>query len=206
MKGKKFRLGIMGGTFNPIHMGHLVTAEAVWDAFGLDEVLFIPAANPPHKEGQDIIAPAHRLKMTELAISSNPHFRLSDIELRRTGPSYALDTVDVLRDQFGESTELYFITGADAMNELFTWYHVGELLGKCHFIAATRQGIELDKAALQEHFGELGERHIHQIVTPALEISSTDIRERLRQGRSVRYLVSAEVETYIVKEGLYQCR
>lgn len=206
MGEKKFRLGIMGGTFNPIHLGHLATAEAVWDAFGLDEVLFIPSAHPPHKQGQEIIAPEHRLRMTELAISSNPHFRLSDIELRRTGPSYAVDTVNALRESFGKDTELYFITGADAINELFSWHHVKELLGKCHFIAATRQGTELDAASLWEHFGDLGQKHIHPLATPALEISSTDLRERLRQGRSVRYLVPDEVGAYIMKEGLYQCR
>ncbi len=204
MEGKKLRLGIMGGTFDPIHMGHLATAEAVWDAFGLDEVIFIPSAHPPHKQERKIIDPMHRLRMTELAIRGNPHFRISDLELRREGPSYTLDTVTALQASFGKDAELYVITGADAMNELFSWYHVKELLGKCHFIAATRQGTELDTAALREHFGALGESHIHQLDTPALEISSTDIRRRLRRGRTIRYLVPPQVEEYIEKEGLYQ--
>jgi len=205
MGDRKFRLGIMGGTFNPIHMGHLATAEAVWDGFALDEVLFIPAAIPPHKKGHEIISPMHRLKMTELATASNPHFKVSDMELRRTGPSYSVDTVTALRGIFGEHTELYFITGADAINELFTWYHAAELLERCHFIAATRQGTVLDQESLREHFGALVEKHIHQLDTPALEISSTDIRERLRNGRSIRYLVPRPIEEYIAKEGLYRC-
>ncbi len=204
MENKKFRLGLMGGTFNPIHVGHLITAEAVWETFGLDEVLFIPSAHPPHKPEQEMIAPVHRLRMTEIAIAGNPHFRISDIELRRQGPSYALDTVNALRGIYGDDAELYFITGADAVNDLYTWYHARELLVSCHFIAATRQGSELDMETLQEHFGELGRSHIHRLSTPALEISSTDIRERLIEGRSVRYIIPSEVEEYIRKEGLYR--
>lgn len=204
MGTQKRRIGLMGGTFNPIHMGHLITAEAVWETFGLDEVLFIPSAHPPHKDEHGMIAPNHRLRMTELAIRGNPHFRISDIELRRQGPSYAVDTVRTLKEIYGDDAELYFITGADAVNDLSTWYHARELLGVCHFIAATRQGAELDMERLQAHFGELGKTHIHRLPTPALEISSTDIRERLLQGRSVRYLVPAVVEEYIGKEGLYR--
>ena len=129
MGKKKRRIGLMGGTFNPIHLGHLITAEAVWETFGLDEVLFIPSAHPPHKDEHGMIGPDHRLRMTELAIQGNPHFRISDIELRRQGPSYAVDTVKKLKEIYGGDAELYFITGADAVNDLYTWYHARELLG-----------------------------------------------------------------------------
>ena len=198
-----FRLGIMGGTFDPIHSGHLMTAEAVRDALSLSEVLFIPSARPPHKRGRDVAPAMHRLMMTELATRSNPYFRTSSMELRREGPSYAVDTVAELQRRYG-SAEIYFITGADAVNELATWFHAEELLTRCHFVAATRQGTELDADALAEHFGALGLGRIHRVATPALEISSTDIRRRIREGRSIRYLVPSEVEEYIEREGLYR--
>ena len=204
MRGK-LRLGIMGGTFDPIHMGHLIMAEAVRDEFGLDRVLFIPAAHPPHKQGRwDLAGAEHRYRMTELAVRSNPYFDISDMELHRKEPSYSVVTIDRLRESYGQDAEFYFITGADAINELFTWYHAEELLEKCCFIAANRQGTELDMELLRSHFGELAEKRIHQLVTPAVEISSTDIRQRIHRGRSINYRVPAAVEEYIDKEGLYR--
>ncbi len=204
MQGK-LRLGIMGGTFDPIHMGHLIMAEAVRDEFGLDRVLFIPAAHPPHKKGRwDLADAGHRYRMTELAVRSNPCFEVSDMELHRREPSYSVVTIELLRETYGSDAEIYFITGADAINELFTWYHAQELLEKCSFIAANRQGSELDMEALRGHFGELADKRIHRLVAPAVEISSTDIRQRIRCGRSIKYRVPAAVEEYIAKEGLYR--
>ena len=122
------KIGIMGGTFDPIHMGHLITAEMVLDSFSIDEILFIPSANPPHKQGKEIAPAKSRLEMAILATGSNPRFSVSDLELRRKEPSYALVTVEELQRKYGENTLLYFILGADAAMELATWYHARELI------------------------------------------------------------------------------
>ncbi len=200
----KQKIGLMGGTFDPIHVGHLLTAEAVREQFGLHRVIFIPAAQPPHKQGRKV-APAYaRLLMTEMAVAGNPHFTVSRIELQRSGPSYSVDTLRQLQDEHGHEAEFYFITGADAINELSTWHEAESLLGSCHFIAATRQGCALDLERLRREFGpELVSSHIHELPTPELEISSTDIRQRVSEGRSIKYLVTTEAEAYIYKEGLY---
>ena len=201
---KSHKIGIMGGTFDPIHAGHLITAEAVRDAMGLATVLFIPAATPPHKLDQSVTPARHRLLMTELAVCSNPHFRVSDIELRRKGPSYTIDTIHELQQIYPAGTEFYFFTGADAINDLATWHEADKLLAECHFITATRQGPVLDTAGLRARFGAAGVAHIHHIETPQLEISSTAIRERIQRGQSIRYLVPQAVQEYIEKEGLYR--
>lgn len=200
----RWQIGIMGGTFDPIHLGHLLTAEAVRDAMDLNEILFIPAAVPPHKRERRIASPVHRLRMTMLATATNPHFRVSDIELHRAGPSYTVDTVDALRKEWGGDASFYFITGADAINDLATWHDVHELLHKCHFVAARRQGTALARERLEEEFGALGREHIHEVPTPELEISSTEIRRRVRRGASIRYMVPDAVADYIYKEGLYR--
>lgn len=197
------KIGIMGGTFDPIHLGHLATAEAVRELFTLDEILFIPAARPPHKLGKRVTDERHRLTMTILATRSNKFFKVSDMELRRTGLSYTLDTMNELHKTFGTSTELFFIIGADSLADLSKWYSARELVEKCHFIATTRQGVELDFSAVENFFGASAREHIHRITTPGLEISSTDIREKVRLGRSIKYLVPEAVEEYISEEGLY---
>ncbi len=197
------KVGLMGGTFDPIHTGHLVLAEDVRDAFGLDEVLFIPSAQPPHKGGVATVPPEHRYVMTELATASNPFFRVSRIELDRKGPSYSWLTVTELQEKYGASTDFYFITGSDAINLLDTWHRAEDLLTRCHFIVSVREGVPLDEARLAKSFGALAKEHIHRLMTPALEISSTDIRERIRRGASIRYIVPDAVADYISKEGLY---
>lgn len=200
--GRK-RVGILGGTFDPIHVGHLMMAEAVRGEYRLDEILFIPAASPPHKEGQRITPAAHRYLMTVLATLSNPRFRVSDIEMKRPGPSYTIDTVYELRYQFPQ-TAFYFIIGTDVIAEIATWDRVEELLTLCPFIAASRPGEEPDLVRLRRELGALGEARIHPVTTPELEISSTDIRQRVRRGASIRYIVPDAVEQYIYKEGLYR--
>ena len=198
------RVGIMGGTFDPIHNAHLMIAEAVREAFGLDRVLFIPAAHPPHKRGHKLAPAYHRLMMVQLAVSSNLWFHVSRQELERSGPSYSLLTLQELHAQYGEETEFYFITGSDTINELHTWYHTDELLQSCHFVGTTRPGVPADTTELERRFGQLARDKIHELVVPRLEISSTDIRQRLQMGRSIRYLVPQAVEDYIIKEGLYR--
>ena len=197
------KIGIMGGTFDPIHLGHLATAEAVREKFSLDEILFIPAARPPHKLGKNITDERHRLAMTILATSSNKFFRVSDMELKRTGLSYTLDTMNELHKNFGASTELFFIIGADSLADLKKWHAAQELVEKCHFIATTRPGVDVDFFAVEKFFGTAAREHIHRVATPRLEISSTDIREKVRLGRSIKYLVPEVVEEYILREKLY---
>ena len=203
MNVKQRRIGVMGGTFDPIHTGHLVIAEAVREECRLDEVLFIPAANPPHKQQQRVTAAGHRLAMTRLATASNPYFRVSSMEIDRQGLSYTLYTMRELVRQ-NAAAEIYFITGADEMRDIQQWYHIDELLQLCHFVAAARPGCISDITRIQEAFGTLGKARIHELPTLELEISSTDIRHRVRTGRSIRYLVPEVVEEYIYKEGLYQ--
>lgn len=200
---KKCRIGIMGGTFDPIHLGHLVTAEAVRIKYGLERVVFIPAGMPPHKQGAKITPALQRYIMVVLATSSNPYFTVSPIEVNRPGPSYTIDTIRELRTMCGAQTELFFITGADAIQELAAWKDIKELLTMCHFIGATRPGCLSTIDAVIAKLGTLGRRRIHRLATPELDISSTDIRERVRQGRSIKYIVPESVEAYIKKEGLY---
>lgn len=199
----KRKIGIMGGTFDPVHIGHLVTAEAVRIQYGLEKVLFVPAGNPPHKQGSNVTLAMHRYIMTVMATYSNPYFFVSPIELERSGPSYTIDTVQEFIKQYGDNTELYFITGADAIQDLPTWEKIDHLLNMCHFIAATRPGCISRLDDVIRHFGNLGRKRIHRLATPELEISSTDIRERVKGGRSIKYIVPESVESYIIKEKLY---
>ena len=198
------KVGIMGGTFDPIHLGHLETAEEVREIFALDEILFIPAARPPHKVSRLVTPEIHRLMMTYLATKSNEKFQVSPMEFLRDGLSYTLDTMNALKEKFGAATELFFIIGADSMADLSKWYKARELLSSAHFIATKRPGVEVNLAALTEFFGEESMSHIHQVETLGLEISSTEIRERVRLGRSIKYLVPEVVEEYILKERLYK--
>lgn len=200
----KRRVGIMGGTFDPIHIGHLVTAEAVRIEYKLDKVIFVPAGNPPHKQEAFVTPALHRYIMTVMAVYSNPHFAVSAIEMERLGLSYTIDTVMGLISQYGEQTDFYFITGADAISELPTWSRIDELLGLCHFVAAARPGCLSMIDDVIKYFGIRGRQRIHRLATPELEISSTDIRDRVKKGRSIKYIVPEAVESYIWKEGLYR--
>ncbi len=197
------RIGILGGTFDPIHMGHLITAEIVRVSAALDEIIFIPAARPPHKENKGEAPAEDRLRMVQCAVEGNPAFSVSDIELRREGPSYTVDTIAALSEQLGDA-ELFFITGADAMNDLYRWHDPVRLLHSCTFIVAARQGVELDESRLAEQFSPEQRSRIRIVPTPHLEISSTVIRARVRAGRSIRYLVPRAVELYIEERGLYR--
>ncbi len=196
---KPRRIGVMGGTFDPIHLGHLMIAEAVWNEYKLDKILFIPSANPPHKDNV-LTSAKHRFNMALLATCSNPHFEVSSIEMERTGPSYTVDTIKELRRLYGESTELYFIIGADSIKELPTWHNIDELLTLCHFVATRRPGYAPDLTVIEQLYKDAD---IHILETPELEISSTDIRRRIKKGYSIQYITTEQVEQYIRKEGLY---
>lgn len=198
------RCGIMGGTFDPVHYGHLVTAEAAREEFGLERVIFVPSGRPPHKKEYPVTVARHRYIMTILAVATNPSFEVSRIEIDRPGLSYAVDTVAAFQQQFGPETELFFITGADAILEILSWKNVEELLGRCHFVAATRPGFDLGEieASLDDLLRQFSGR-IFPLAVPALAISSTDVRRRVETGRSIKYLVPEAVEHYIVKNHLY---
>ena len=204
MAETKHRVGILGGTFDPIHNGHLMMAEAVRDEYEMEKVLFIPAAQPPHKRGHKISPAEDRYMMTVLATCMNPAFEVSDIEMRREGPSYSIDTVRTLLRATGGDSEFFFIAGTDVIREIHTWERIEELLAICPFIAASRPGCRPDVERTRNLLGDLGVRQIHLLNTPELEISSTDIRERVAAGRSIKYIVPSEVEHYIYKKGLYR--
>lgn len=203
MKAKKEikRLGIMGGTFDPIHLGHLISAESARTLFQLDQVVFVPAGRPPHKTWRKEDDGEHRVMMTELAILSNPHFILSRLELEREGYSYSIDTVRHFVNEYGSAVEIFFITGADAILEISTWKNAADLLQLCTFIAATRPGFNLEELA---HLEQAWQQKIRVMEIPMLAISSTDIRSRVAAGRTIRYLVPENVELYIKEHGLYQ--
>jgi len=195
----------MGGTFDPIHYGHLAAAEAARIEFGLCKVIFMPVGNPPHKQSQAISDAEHRYRMTALATSSNSGFEVSRLEVDKAGITYTFDTMKELRNIYGEAPAIYFITGADAVLELLTWYKLGELLTLCKFIAVTRPGFDICK--LEQKIAEITSKYDGEIIcleVPLLEISSTDIRERIRSGKPVKYLLPEEVEAYIHKNGLYK--
>ena len=195
------RLGVMGGTFDPIHYGHLVTAEAALSEFHLDEVVFVPTGQPWMKADRDVAAPEDRYLMTVIATSSNPRFWVSRIEIERDGPTYTVETLQELRRQSGDGVDLFFITGADAILEIFQWKDPEEALKLARFIAATRPGYDV---ARFEREAPTRHPNISVMAVPALAISSSDIRTRVREGRPIRYLVPEGVQTYIEKSRLYR--
>jgi nicotinate-nucleotide adenylyltransferase len=199
--GTGIRLGVMGGTFDPIHYGHLVAAEAARVAFQLERVLFIPNRLPPHKKDYRVSEPKHRYLMAVLATITNQHFDVSRMELDRDGVSYTIDTLCELRRAYGPEAELHFISGADAILDLLSWKNVDELLALCYFIAATRPGYELSEQLqrLQEKYPN----RVFRVEVPALAISSTDIRRRVRAAMPIKYLLPESVEYYIYKNDLY---
>lgn len=202
------RLGIMGGTFNPIHYGHLVTAEEALVQFRLDKVIFMPSGHPPHKKDREILPPEERYLMTVIATASNENFVVSRLEVDRKGPSFAVDTVTQVSEIYGKGAEVFFITGADAVWEILTWKDADRLAEMTVFIAATRPGFSLEKFAklhvLPEGQREPGRPIVHIMEIPALAISSTDIRGRVRDGGPIRYLMPEGVAHYILKSGFYK--
>lgn len=199
---KKRKFGILGGTFDPIHLGHLLTADFVMNALGLEKIIFIPANYPPHKTGMNITNAKHRYIMSLLATSHNPQFEVSDIEIKREGLSYTIDTIKTLLEE-NPDVEFYFILGADAVAELDKWERFEELLDLCYFVAATRPGFAQKVEQAKASFGDAGNKIIW-LNTPELNISSTDIRNRVKNGLPIKYIVTSSVESYIHKEGLYK--
>ncbi len=197
------RIGVFGGSFNPIHMGHLVIAEEARQVFRLSHVIFIPTGDTPGKILRGDITKQNRYDMVKLAISGNDRFRVSDIEIKREGPSYTVDTIHELKKIYPAGTEFYFIAGTDAIADLPTWKYNDELLASCDFICTSRAGSEERVKSAMRYFGEIGEKKIHFLRTPELEISSTALRRLLREARSVRYLIPDAVIEYIRAHHLY---
>ena len=200
----KKRVGIMGGTFNPIHLGHLIIAEAAYEAYNLDEVLFVPSGVSYMKDQSEILDAKKRVHMTGLAIEDNPHFALSTIEIDRDGNSYSYETLETLRKQ-NPNTEYFFLVGSDTLFALETWKHPEILLPSCTILVAVRDGVPMER--MQEHAKYLEEKFggsIQLLTTPNIEISATDIRNRLVDGRDVNYFVPDSVLEFIHKYDLYK--
>lgn len=198
------RIGILGGTFDPPHLGHLWLATLAADAAALDRVLFMPAAQPPHKRGQHVSGATDRLVMTRLAIEGNPLFELCAIEMERPGASYTIDSVEELQALYGDAVELRLVMAADSLATIDTWREPDRLLEKIRWVVGPRPGSAApDRAALAARFGAAAER-IELLEGPALDVSSTEIRARVAAGRPIRYLVPRGVEELIVERGLYR--
>jgi nicotinate-nucleotide adenylyltransferase len=195
------RLGVMGGTFDPIHYGHLVTAEEALHQFRLDGVVFVPTGRPWMKEHEAVSPAEDRYLMTVIATASNPLFQVSRMEVDRDGPTYTVETLRGLKAERGEETDLFFVTGADAVVEIFQWKEPQELFDLAHFIAATRPGYDI--AGFEAH-APTSTPDITVMNIPALAISSTDVRSRVHAGRPIRYLVPEGVKSYIEKAALYR--
>ncbi|MCK4409646.1 MAG: nicotinate-nucleotide adenylyltransferase [Candidatus Eisenbacteria sp.] len=189
--------GLMGGTFDPIHIAHLIIAEEALDLLGLDRVIFVPSGRPPHKSGDDVTSVEHRLEMVRLAIDGNPRLVLSDLEVKRTEPSYTVETVRQFRREFGEHEKLYFIMGADSLAQFFTWKDPLDLISACEFVVVPRPGVSPGDGDPRIR------EKAHVLDTPLIGVSSSDIRERVRAGRSIRYLVPEGVVAYIREKNLY---
>lgn len=198
-----YRLGIMGGTFDPIHMGHLVCAEQARDALKLDGVVFIPAGNPVFKKDQKVTEAAHRVAMCKAAISDNPYFDVSTIEVDRAGDTFTVDTLQALRDHFPSNVELYFIAGADAIATLPQWRDSIRLSKLASFVGLNRpRSANLRSPSINQALREAGFRTLF-VEAPLFELSSSDIRKRILGDRSVRYLIPPSVLEYISSVGLY---
>lgn len=196
------RIGIFGGSFNPIHMGHLIVAEEIRNALELDKVIFIPAGSPPHKLQSNLASAEDRYNMVKLAIQNNPGFEISSMEIERKGKSYSFDTLTELKNQC-KDIDMHFIIGFDTLKELHTWRNIQGIFNIVSFAVANRgnEAIEI-KQWIEERKKAYG-GVIEYVPIPDIQISSTDIRKRIMDGRSIRYLVPESVEEYIKARGLY---
>lgn len=208
----------MGGTFNPIHLGHLRIAEEVREYLNIDQILFIPTFMPPHKNNGSLISPEDRLEMVKLAIKDNPNFQVSDMEIKRGGRSYSIETLRALQKET-PNNEISFIAGTDSFNEITTWCEYEKLFELTNFIVVTRPGYPVkkiaevlpDKMARQWTYAPKKDAYVHNngktvkyLKTTLMDISASDIRQIIKDERSIRYLMPQDVERYIVKKGLYR--
>jgi nicotinate-nucleotide adenylyltransferase len=198
------RIGIMGGSFDPIHVAHLIIAESVLEALSLDLVLFVPAGSQPLKRDKCVLPAEHRVAMVELAIAGNPHFALSRVDVDRPGPSYTVDTVAALRQEWrGPGVEMWFIVGADSLSTFPRWRDPSGILAHVRLVVVRRPGVEPDMLTLSAALPQLQER-LDWIDAPLIDVSGTDIRRRVAAGLSIRYRVPDTVRDYIEANGLYK--
>jgi nicotinate-nucleotide adenylyltransferase len=213
------RVGLFGGTFNPIHLGHLRGAVEVWETFGLDKVIWVPSAHPPHKNADALASPEDRLHMVQLAIDGTPFFEASDVEIARSGPSYTIETLEHFQRRYGGQSAIHFIVGIDAFSEITTWKSFKDLFATAHFIVMARPRARLEdlEAFIRNHISEAYQRDssTHLFRHPSwrsiycfdithLDISATETRKRINEGRSIRFLVPRAVEDFIERKGLYR--
>lgn len=212
------KVGIFGGTFNPIHLGHLRSAEEIRETFALDRIYFVPAARPPHRSGDTLVSATHRLRMVELAVADNPFFQASAVELERTGLSYSVDTIRYFRHEL-EPAAVFFVVGLDAFREIHTWKEYASIPMLCHLIVTSRPGVptppqeQLLPVALQPALCYDSSRKMYRHASghtlvfhkiQGLQISASQVRAILRQRKSVRYLVPSPVAAYIINNELYK--
>lgn len=198
------RIGIMGGTFDPIHNGHLLIAEQARGFLSLDKIIFIPSGRPPHKMGRKIIDGKTRLEMLELAISDNEYFIASDMEIKRPGKTYTIDTLLEVKQEYGLETDIYFIIGSDTLFELESWKSWVDVNKNCSFVLMKRPGFETVKE--DKHINLLLEKYNSKIIncdSSTIDISSSTLREKLRNGKTVRYLIPDTVLDYINRNRIY---
>ena len=188
------RIGILGGTFNPIHIAHLILADEALSKLRLDKIVFVPTYIPPHKNIDVSMKPKDRLKMVELAVEDNDAFEVSKFELEMKKKSYSVDTIKEFRKVYGDAAQLYFITGSDLLKDLFSWKNVNEIFKMSKFVVANRPGYPVEGVP----------EDAETVVITPIEVSSEDIRKRLKEGRSIRYLVPEKVRRYILKHNLYK--
>ncbi len=196
----RYRLGVMGGTFDPIHHGHLVAASEVASHFDLDEVVFVPTGQPWQKSHRHVSSGEDRYLMTVIATASNPRFTVSRVDIDRPGPTYTVDTLRDIKAERGGDVDLAFITGADALAQILSWREVDTLFELAHFVGCTRPGVELDSPVV----AQLPADRLTLMEVPALAISSTDCRSRVQRQEPIWYLVPDGIVQYIAKRGLYR--
>jgi len=188
------RIGILGGTFNPIHIGHLTIAQMVREQMKLDKVLFIPSNLPPHKSGKFVVSAKDRYHMVRLAIHGNPYFEISDFEIEKEGKSYSIDTVSYFHDLFGRGTKFFFIIGSDLLPTLHTWKRINEIEKIVSFVAVHRPGFKEKKSKVK----------VKLVTIPGLQTSSSYVRQRITSGKTVKYLVPDNIIKYIADKKLYR--
>ena len=196
------RIGVLGGTFDPIHIGHLILAEEARDQLDLSVIYFVPAGDPPHKQGRKLAPVADRLAMIDLAIAGNEYFRSSRVDADRPGPHYTIDMVHIFQQQLPPGAELYFLMGYDSLAELPGWHRPADLIAACHLVALTRYDVPLDWGHLEQALPGVRER-VTLLDMPELEIASHQIQQRVRVDRSIRYLAPDSVCQYIEARRLY---
>lgn len=196
------RVGVLGGTFDPPHIGHLVAAEEARVQLDLERVTFVPAGIPPHKLGEPVTPAVHRVEMTMRAVASNPYFFVSLVDVERAGPSHTVDTLKLLRARWGASTDIYFILGLDMLADLPNWHEPQQLVELCRLAVVDRPGYDIDMDELDRTIPGVA-RQVDQVSMPRLEVSSTDLRRRVRQSKTIRYYVPVEVEAYVHAHRVY---